>query len=183
MIFLYHVDNENAETVIDGRLFVIPPNDLFEVPEIRGTDTNNNGPQEYIIPDKMVAQKILEHCWYHGVVQVPMIRTKGGVTSDVKAAEREARESLERAHDMMLTRYVQDQQERVTRENKPALAPGGRLTKIIERRGIDLKKEFNIDPPGWRTDKIRDRDAQMDAMQAKIDELTSLLTSKKGNKD
>jgi len=183
MIFLYHVDDENAEAVIDGRLFVIPPNDLFEVPEIRGTDTNNNGPQEYIIPDRIVAQKLLEHCWYHGVVQVPMIKTKGGVSSDIESAKRAAREALNNAHDMMLTRYVQDQQERVTRENKPAIAPGGRLTNIIERRGIDLKKEFNIDPPGWKSDKIRDRDAEFAAMQKKIDELTALVTSQKGKKD
>src|SRR6266478_5949752 len=118
MIFVLHVDDEPAQAMIDGRLLIIPPNELFEVPEIRGMDCNNNGPVEYLIPDKLVAQKLIQHCWFHGLVEVPMVRTRGGVTSDIDAARASARTALETAQDSMLTKYVQDQQERVTRDNK-----------------------------------------------------------------
>lgn len=175
MIFLLHVDEEPAKASIDGRLFVIPPNELFEVPEIRGTDCNNNGPVEYVITDKLVAQKLVQHCWYHGMVEVPMIRTKGGVTSDVDAAKKAARVALELAQDKMLTSYVQEQQERVTRENKPALAPSVPLIKIIERRGINLKRDFNIDPPGWVVENKRDRDAELDTLRQQNEALAQKM--------
>ena len=179
MIFLLHVDSEAATALVDGRLFVIPPNELFEVPEIRGTDCNNNGPMEYVITDKQVAQKLIAHCWYHGVVEVPMTRTKGGVTSDIETARKVARQALETAEDTILTQYVEAQQERVIRENKPAIPPSAPLIKIIEKRGINLKKEFNIDPPGYNVAQHRDRDAEMDVLRKQVEELTALLTSPK----
>ncbi len=86
---------------------------------------------------------------------------------------------------MFLIFYVNSQQERQVRDNKPAIAPNGRVLTVIQKRGIDLKREFNIDPPGWKAAQIRDRDAEMDAMRKQIEELTSLLTSgsSKGKKD
>ena len=172
MIFVLHVDGEPAQAMIDGRLLIIPPNELFEVPEIRGMDCNNNGPVEYLIPDKLVAQKLIQHCWFHGLVEVPMVRTKGGVTSDIDAARASARTALETAQDSMLTKYVQDQQERVTRDNKPAIAPSAPLEKIIRKRGIDLKRDFNIDPPAWNIGKSRDRDAEFEALKEAHDKMT-----------
>jgi hypothetical protein len=165
MIFLYHCDEETAYIRVDGKLLTIPPNELFEVPELRGMDCNNNGNQEYIIPPKMVAEKAMEDGWFHGIVLVPVTKTKTGVTADVEPAKIAARTALEAAEDTSLTKYVNDQQERVTMHNKPAMAPGGRILKIIQKRGIDLKKDFNIDPPGFQVQKGRDRDAEMDAMR------------------
>lgn len=165
MIFLFHVDTEDACCRIDNRTIVIPPNEPFEVPEIRSTDCNNNGPYEYLIPDHKVAEKVMEHCWYNGIVQVPVIKSKTGVSIDVDKARVEAKTKLSLAEDRILTRYVSDQQERVTQHNKPAIAPNGRVAMIIEKRGIDLKKEFNIDPPGYVLDKLNDRDAELQELR------------------
>src|SRR5204863_3582008 len=165
MKFVYHVDDEPASVLIDGRLLTIPPNELFEVPEIRGTDCNNNGNFEYIIPDHAVLNRLLEHAWYHGLVEVPVIRTPSGVTTDVEAAKRQARDKLNAAHDRILTRYVSDQQERVTQHGKSAIAPGGRVLQIIEKRGIDLKRDFNIDPPGFVVEKTANRDAEIASLR------------------
>lgn len=187
MIFLFHVDDEPAVCRIDNKTIAIPPHELFEVPEIRGTDTNNNGPQEYITPAHQVAKLVIAHCWYNGIVEVPILKTKTGLTADVPAAEALAKKALSKAQDLILTKYVQDQQERVTQYNKPAIAPNGRVKTIIEKRGIDLKKEFNIDPPGYVVEKVQDRDAEMatlrsqnEAMQRQMAQILKQLGEKKG---
>ena len=182
MIFVLHMDEETAQVRIDGRLFSIPPNELFEVPDITGTDCNNNGPTEYRIPEKQVAAKIIEHCWYHGMVEVPMTRTKGGVTSDIEAARKAARTALELAHDTMLNKYVTDQQERLSIYNKPALAPSTPIMKIIERRGIDLDRDFGIKPPGFDMRGARDRDAEMEELKKQIAELRANMSEPEGKR-
>src|SRR2546430_2791888 len=141
MKFVYHVNGESAILMIDGRLLTIPPNEIFEVPEIRGTDCNNNGNFEYIIPDHQVLQRILEHGWYHGLVEVPVIRTKNSFTADTDAAKRLAGDALQLAEDKILTRYVTDQQERTTKEGKPAIAPGGRRS---EEHTSELQSQSNL---------------------------------------
>src|ERR1051326_7713032 len=108
MRFVFHVDDEPASVMIDGRLLTIPPNEPFEVPELRGTDINNNGPHEYIIPDHQVMAKILDHAWYHGVIEVPVIRSKQGISADMSKAVTMATDALVIAEDKILTRYIAD---------------------------------------------------------------------------
>ena len=99
MIFVFHAADETAFVRIDGRLFMIPPNELFDVPEIRGTDMNNNGPFEYIMPERLVAEKLVEHCWTYGLVIVEMKKGPKGFTTDIEDAKVRAEFKLNEAQD------------------------------------------------------------------------------------
>lgn len=174
MKFLMHVDEENAEVQVDGRSFSIPPNELFEVPEIRGTDCNNNGQHQYISPPEHVAKVILNAAWYHGMIEVPVTRKGFQMEVDIPAARAEADARLREAEHKMLERYVMDQRERAL-ANAPPLPPSGRLVTIIKRRGIDLKRDFNIDPPGWAMTGIFDRDQRMAELEAQNQKLMEMM--------
>lgn len=169
MIFVMHMDEEVATVVVDGRLLTIPPDFAFEVPEIRGNDMNNNGHYEYIIPDHQVAAKVREHGWYHGIVDVPVIRTGNAITVDTDAARVAAKTALMAAQDAMLTLYITEQQERI-KGGKAALPPDGRVATVIERRGIDLRRDFSIDPPGYTLGKIVNREAEIDDLKKEVAE-------------
>lgn len=182
MKFVYHVNNEPAVMLIDGHLITVNPREVTEVKEIVGMDCNNNGPVEYRIPDHKVLGLMLEHAWYHGLVEVPVIRKGNDFTTDVEGAAERAADALQIAEDKMLTQYVTEQQERVSRHNKSAIAPNGRVLKIINKRGIDIKKEFNIDAPGYTIDKAADRDKQIQELQAQVEKLMAALGESKPSK-
>lgn len=164
--YVYHCAETNASAVIDGHLIVIPPNELFEVEELRGTDVNNNGKYEYVIPVKDVIKHLMHHCWHYGLVVVPMTRTEGGVTSDIKAAQAAAVVARNAAEETMLAKYISDQQERVTIQGKSPLAPSVPIVRILESRGLDLDKDFNLKVPGLSIKKATDRDAEIAELQA-----------------
>lgn len=175
---LYHVSDETVVTRVDGHMFIIPPNEVFEVEEVRGNDRNNNGSYEYVITDAQIAKLIISRKPF--IVEVPMHRTKGGVSGDVDTAKKDAKAALELHEDSMLNKYINDQQERTMRENKPPLAPSAPIVKILEKRGLDLDKDFNLKVPGLAVGRFRDRDAEIDALNQKIDNLMAALGEKKG---
>lgn len=154
MKLLIHAAEEDATCLIDGHPFVIPPNESFEVPVIVGTDHNNNGPFEYTIPENLVAELIVKHCWHFGMVEIPVIRTKGKLGTkyeyDAEQALLQARDALIKAEEQILANYVKVAQERMG-QGLPAAPPNGRALMIIEKRKIDLKKQYNITPAGYGT--------------------------------
>lgn len=164
-VYVYHCSKTPASAVIDGHLIVIPPNELTEIDEIRGTDVNNNGKFEYLIPVSKVIERLLHHCWHFGLVVVPMTRTVGGVTSDLPAAKKAAALALNAAEDTMLSKYIADQQERVTIQGKAPLAPSEPIVRILEARQLDLNKDFNLKVPGLSIKKANDRDAEIAELQ------------------
>lgn len=167
--YVFHCSDEDASAVIDGRLIVIPPNELYEVEEIRGTDVNNNGKYEYIIPVHKVIERLLQHCWHFGLVVVPMTRTVGGVTSDLDAAKKMAFDARIAAEDTMLSKYISDQTERVTINGKAPIAPSKPIRRILDARGLDLIKDFNLTVPGETISKAADRDKEMSEMKLRMD--------------
>jgi hypothetical protein len=175
MRFVYHVDDETAHITVDGRMISIPPNEIFEVPELRGNHFNNNGPCEYIITEAKVAEELIRQGWYHGIVDVPIRRSKNGMEADVEAARKLATALLIDSEDKILGQYISDQQERTTVHGKAAIAPIGRVLKIIEARGIDLEKDYNISPPGYGMAKARNRDAEVEELKHQMAELQKAL--------
>src|ERR1041385_5771515 len=113
--FVYHEAGETAQIRIDGKSFEIPSHELYEVPDVTGTDCNNNGPYEYRTPAAFIAAKICEHAWYLGIVQVTVKVGKGGTTleSNVEEAKLQAQQAVRAAEDKILERYVSDQRERI----------------------------------------------------------------------
>jgi hypothetical protein len=178
MRFLYHCDDETAHVTVDGRMISIPPNEIFEVPELRGNHFNNNGPCEYIITEAKVAEELIRQGWYHGIVDVPIKKSKSGMEADVESARKQAAALLNENQDKILAQYISDQQERTTVHGKAAIAPIGRVLKIIEARGIDLEKDYNISPPGYGMAKARDRDAEMEELKRQMAEMQKALTGK-----
>lgn len=174
---LYHCSPETVSVRVDGKLFVLPPNEICEINEVRGTDCNNNGPYEYIIPEKLVAQLIISRKPF--IVEIPMVRTKGGVSSDLAAAQKQAKAALELYEDSQLAKYIEDQQDRVMKHNKSPMAPSAPILAILEKRGLDLKKDFNLEVPGLMIGKVRDRDAEIDSLREQVDRLMTALGEKK----
>lgn len=154
MCLVIHAAETPAECVIDGRGYIIPPNEIFEVPSITCTDHNNNGPYEYTTPADQVMQTMLRLCWAWGLVEVPVEKKQGkyGVQYgfDEAKAHESAKRALIEAEDQIITDYVAVQRARMS-ANLPALAPSGRAALVIEKRRIDLDKEFNIKPIGYNT--------------------------------
>jgi hypothetical protein len=177
MRFVYHVDNETAHLSIDGRLISIPPNELFEVPELRGNHFNNNGPCEYIITEAQMVQHITEQGWYHGIVEVPVRKSKTGMDADVEAARTLAQAALDKSRDQTLADYISEQRERQTVQNLAPLAPMGRVLKIIEARGIDLEKDFNLAPPGYAVHKQKSREAEIEELRRLVGELQKTVAA------
>jgi len=178
MRFVYHVDNETAHLTIDGRLISIPPNELFEVPELRGNHFNNNGPCEYVITDAQMVNHIQQQGWWAGIVEVPIRKSKNGMDADLDAARKLAAAALEKSRDQTLADYITEQRERQTIHNQAPIAPVGRVLKIIEARGIDLQKDFNISPPGYAMEKQKSREAELEELKRMVGELQKALAVK-----
>jgi hypothetical protein len=172
MIFLYHENDKNAEAQVDSSSFSIPPGELWEVPDVHSTDNN----REYITPAKIVAELILKRCWYHGMIVVPVERVGNSFNTNMEAAEKQARQALRDSEDHMLTNYVNWQKERMaSTPGAVALPPGGTVQKIIEKRGIDLKRDFNIDPPGYVIEKGHATEDRMKALEQENAEMKEML--------
>lgn len=176
MIFVYQCSGEPASTQFDGHLITVPSDELFEVPSIPGTDVNNNGKFEYETHEKKVAEHLVRHLWPNGLVVVPMTKTKGGVSSDIEAAKKAARDAMDLAQDGMLNRYLQEQQNRALQSPPAAPLPPSRpILKILEMRGLDLEKDFNIKVPGFNKADYRSNSSEMEEMRRKNAELEAKL--------
>lgn len=174
MRLLIHTYHKPAECVIDSRPYSIPPNKVFKVVPLHGSDAGSGG-GEYTIPEEYLAQKIIEQTWHYGMVDVPVIETEGdfGVTFnyDAKAGIAQSREALIRAEEQMLGNYVKQCQERMSQQ-LPAFPPTGRVDDIIKTRGIDLKAAYNIVPIGYgQVAAAADRQAEMDELKRQNAEL------------
>lgn len=152
MRLVIHAAEEMAECEIQANVFRIPPNRAFKVNSIFDMDHNNNGPIEVAIPEEVVCQKLLDRCWFYGLTEVAVVEIPGEFgptyTYDVPAALVTAKERLLIAEDQILGNYVKTAQERMSQQ-LPASPPNGRAKYVIEKRKIDLKKEFNITPVGY----------------------------------
>lgn len=154
MKLVIHAADEDATCEIQGHVFRIPPRKAFRIGAMFDMDHNNNGPVEAPIPEETVCQRLVERCWYFGLVEVPVLESEGQLGPeyryDIPAALEVAKERLIVAEEQILGNYVKVSQDRMSQQ-LPAMPPNGRAKYIIEKRGIDLKKSFNITPVGYDT--------------------------------
>lgn len=177
---LIHASPENAEVCIDGRGYIIPPNKAWRVPEIVCTDHNNNGPYEYRTPSETLAKEIINKCWMYGVVEVPVFEKENefGIQYeyDNKAAHELAKQALIKAEEQIVMNYVVIQRERMS-NNLPAMPPTGRVKYVVDKRKIDLKRDYNIDPIGYgAVAKAAAASEGMETIQRQLDEQKKLNT-------
>lgn len=166
LVLVIHANDEDAGIVIDGRQYLIPPNEPFVVEEIACTD-HMTGDYQYRTSPQEIAAEMVRLLWHVGMVQIPVneVRTRNGITYkyDEASALKQSKELLVKAEEAMLQGYVTQCRELMS-ENKPAQPPGPRIAAIIKKYGIDLKAKYNISPVGF--DVVSAGAAQNEAMEA-----------------
>src|SRR5262249_38764970 len=140
-----------------------------------------NGPIQYTISSYQVMQDLLKQCWRWGLVQIPVEKKQGryGVKYefDENTAFGLAKKALIEAEEKMITDYVGVQKARQV-AGLAVMPPGGTVATVIERRRIDLDREFNLKPIGYgtvakaaaasqETEALKQRIADLEAVNAK----------------
>jgi len=153
-MWLLQAGKENITEQVSGvGLFVFPPEEAIEV------------------KDDYLARTILEHKRLEGLVEVPIIRDKRGVSFDIDTAMKNAKAALAKGRAEMVKQYIHDQREDRIRQGKPPLPPSPKVMRIIEEEGIDLAAEgINISGAGF---KVQNQQAEV---LAKMEKMESTMT-------
>ena len=151
MKLVYQESGETASVIIDTKEVKIPSGKVTEVPEIRGTDYNPAGPLAYTIPPDYVVKELMAKLWWCGLIEVKVERDGFQMKlEDESSIKARAKAALDAAERQIVADWVQSQQQRI-QQNAGALPPGGRALHVIEKRGIDIAKEYNLRPAGYGT--------------------------------
>lgn len=129
MKILIHADNEVVHDLIDGRLYSLEPKKPFKV------------------ESDHIAGLILAHKHYHGIVEVKATETETGIVYATDEAVKLALETLEAKELERVNAWVNSQYDDRIQNNKPPLAPPPAIQAIIDKRGIDLKRDYNLTVP------------------------------------
>lgn len=134
--YIYTVNEAGSEMVVDsappgprGRLFIIPPDEVVEVPEV-------------------VAKEMCLHHAYDGIVRVDQIRTRLGITFDIEKAKEESAALLAAQDQTRWLRWVNDCVEDYIKRSKPVPPPPVSILALIKRRGYK-PEDYGIVPIGW----------------------------------
>lgn len=120
-----------------------------------GAFVDGNG-FKYVIPYDLptdierdfMADKIVEHLHYFGIVEVYSTRDRAGVHFDMEDARNRALTSLEISEKECIDQYVRTQLEDRVRMNYPALPPMGRAMECVIKHKVNLLK-YGLQPVGW----------------------------------
>jgi hypothetical protein len=159
-MYLMHVGREPVYDVIqDFGMITFPPGEPVEV------------------KDDYVAKRIMEHKKIQGLVEVPVIKNKLGVSFDMETARKNAREALAYGQKALIDNYIKEQQGRIA-QNFPVLPPSPVVQRIAEEQGIDFK-EYGLTPPGVKIgNKPAERIDALEAIVREIMEQNKLLMQK-----
>jgi hypothetical protein len=151
MKVLLHVNPEPVAAVINGRLHTLEPGIPYRLDEHLPADEGTGlgspkNPQSTPVNVNFIAEKLIEHLWWAGVVEVPVERSNYGDNLLVEEAIAKATQELIRSDSKTVDEYIEVQQNRAL-EGKPALVPSGRYLIAIQRRGVKLS-DYGINPVG-----------------------------------
>lgn len=145
-----------------GRLFVCPPNEVTEVPDIAG--------REMII-----------HLSHYGVVAVKTTKTRQGIEFDEMTAKSESLQILEGEDRNRFMTYINSAIEDRVSKGKIVPPPPPGMVDIMHRRGWKVE-DYGIRPigmepakPGATTDEVGELRNRLSAMEANTLRLTKLL--------
>jgi hypothetical protein len=125
------------------------------------------------IKDGYLATTILEHKAQEGLIEVPIIRDKRGMTFDLEKATELAKKALQEGRAAMVQRYIRTQREDRISIGKPAIPPSPKVQKIIEEDGIDLEAEgIKLSGVGF---KVANQPAEFIAKMAQMEKNLSVL--------
>lgn len=183
---MYVYQNSGAAVFIlndEGRMAIIPNDEPLEIKEQVVTDVDSGGmPKQSITPAAKVAQELCDRGRLYGVVLVPQVRDGMSINFDVKGSAIKSGEVRKAAEDELIAAYVTTQKQEGGM-NRPVRAPSTAIQGIMDRRGIDLERDLNIHPVGWKAGEgVTARDAEIEAlkksnadMAAKLDMLLVAL--------
>jgi hypothetical protein len=161
---LMHVGKEPIADVIQGiGLISFPPDEPVEV------------------KDDYIATTLMERLKLRGLIQVPEIRSRQGVTFDLEGARKAARSALAEGKKKLLDNYLKEQKDRISSANHPLpLPPSPVVQQIIEEQGIDLK-DYGIVLGGVKIDnKPEERIATLESAVHELIEQNKLLMGELG---
>lgn len=100
------------------------------------------------IMSDFMAEKIIEHCHYYGIIEVATTKTREGIQYNMKDARARALESLEVSEKACINDYIRTQLEDRVRANFPPLPPQGRALECCVKHQYNLLKA-GIRCIGW----------------------------------
>jgi hypothetical protein len=100
------------------------------------------------IQSSFMADKIIEHCHYYGIVEVRTTKTRSGIVYSMDDARARAIECLEISEKACINDYIKTQLEDRVRQNFPPLPPSGRALQCCIKHRYNLLKA-GIRCIGW----------------------------------
>lgn len=154
MKVLYHVATDAQGAPLTA-VFIDGNGKRYNIPAFEATEFESD----------FMADKIMEHCHYYGIVEVMVTKTKTGRSYDVDEAEIRATEALLLSEKTCINDYLSSQLEWRVAENKPPLPPKGRQLDCVIKHKFNLLRA-GIRPVGWEPPYPMD-DPELDAPKKK----------------
>ncbi len=160
----------------EGRGHRIPANEPWEVKPQTCMDTDKGGsPVQLTIPAEKVAAQLVHDGKFFGLVIVNQIRTANGISFDVEAAAKESKRIREQAETDLVEKYVKSAKDEQL-GNRAIRPPAAPIEQILSSRGMDLKRDYGLEPVGYRvSEKAAARDKEMDELRKENREIKEML--------
>lgn len=153
LVHNYHNSDPSIEFItilLDDKVFRIYPGEPFEV------ESDSNG-RRLDNPDFYAHHIIATFGSIYGIVEVPVVRTRSGITFDVEAAIQLADAALLQNRHRHINLWAADQLTSRVRQNLPVLPPSGFVEESIKILNIDTQKKFGFKPIGWDWRPVDDK--------------------------
>lgn len=171
--------NSGSEVALldsEGRTHRIPNETPWEVPDINGTDCD--GTQAYrpfVIPSNKAADVFIREGKRFGVVAIPQKRTQNGISFDVESAKTLSTHVRSEFEKGVIDGYIKGAKEDELAK-LPVRPPSPALQALLDKRGLDLKRDFGITPVGYKVGEgAAARDAEMESLRQQLTELRELV--------
>lgn len=137
MKYLYHLCSDENGSPMDAA-FVDGNGFKHTIPYDDPTEFQN----------EHLAERIVHHLQYYGMVEVHTVKSKTGVQFDMDDARKRAKANLAVSERQCVTEYVKTQLEDRVRHNLSPLPPEGRALQSCIKGKVNLLK-YGIRPVGW----------------------------------
>ena len=176
-MFLFQNSDRTAFVLdAEGRTFRIEPNIPWEVKPQISSDCDKGGyPVQNIVPADKVAQQICDDGKFYGIVIIPEIQEGFNTKRDVETARARSTEVRRNAENALVDQYVSHQKQNQLAV-RPVAPPSESIQAILNGRGLDLKRDFGLEPVGYRvSEAAAARDALIETQGREIKELKEML--------
>lgn len=157
---------EELHLQLDSHWFIIPPDEPFEVES-----------------DYYAFHLLQIYGPVYGIVELPVTKTRTGVTFDPDEGLRFAQVAMRRSMEEAVNQYARVQMEDRVRNNLPTLPPSGLAAQAIRQLKINLQQRYGFTPLGWNREENGQAVMSDGMMQSVASHQTDLVTLKSENAD